>query len=201
MATPVLPPGARPLRADARRNRDAILKAARAVFAKHGEDAQMDDVARRAGVGMGTVYRHFPTKEALVDALIADRVAQVSRFVEEGLDDPDPWQGLCRSMWRGAELGARDRGLCDIFGQRADRVGAAHEARSDLNANLAELVRRAQAAGQARPDLAVEDIAVVMCGVMNAMHKAGGSGAWKRHLQLALDGMSAGAASEALPER
>ena len=76
-----------PLRADARRNRAAIVKAARAVFAKHGRDAQMDDVARRAKVGVGTVYRHFPTKEALLEALAEDRFRQLAEYATSGVDD------------------------------------------------------------------------------------------------------------------
>lgn len=195
-----LPIDIRPLRSDARRNREAILKAAKQVCARHGIEAQMEEIARRAGVGMGTVYRHFPTKDALIDALIVDRVAQIARFVNEALDDPDPWNGLCQSMWRGAELGARDRGLTEIFGDRADQIAAAHAAREDLNADAAELIRRAQAAGKARPDLRVDDIGMIMCGVMTAMHKTGGRHAWKRHLRIALDGMSARAATEPLPE-
>ena len=199
MASPAAATQPRPLRADARRNRAAILKAARQVFGRQGPDAQMDDVARKAGVGMGTVYRHFPTKEALIDALIADRVEQITAFSTEALEDPDPWHGLRRALWRGAELGARDRALTGMFAERPAQMGAAHS-QGRLTENTAELLRRAQAAGSVRPDLVAEDIRMVMCGVMSAMHKTGGPDGWKRHLRLALDGMASGAAGEPLPD-
>ena len=82
----------RPLRADARRNRERVIAAARAVFAEHGRDAQMDDVARRAGVGVGTVYRHFPTKEALLVALALDAFERVVAEARRALENPDPWE-------------------------------------------------------------------------------------------------------------
>src|SRR5512132_3777585 len=93
-------PLARPLRADARRNRERILKAAGAVFADRGIDAQMDDVARRAKVGVGTVYRHFPTKEALLEALVRNRFAEIAAIAEDALRHEDGWDGFCELIWR-----------------------------------------------------------------------------------------------------
>ena len=88
---------AKPLRADARRNRERILKAARAVFADQGIDAQIDDVAKRAKVGVGTVYRHFPTKEALLDALVRERFEEIAQFAEEALAPRGRVGGLLRA--------------------------------------------------------------------------------------------------------
>ncbi|MEA2405577.1 MAG: hypothetical protein QOE08_2224, partial [Thermoleophilaceae bacterium] len=88
-------PGAertKPLRADARRNRASVLEAARAAFADAGLDAQMDDVAARSGLGVGTVYRHFPTKDALVEALVEERFLELERIAAEKLERDDPWE-------------------------------------------------------------------------------------------------------------
>lgn len=183
----------KPLRADARRNREAILKAAKAVLAKHGTEAQMDDIAARAKVGVGTVYRHFPTKEALIRALIAERMETVASYVVEALDDPDPWHGLTTSLWRGAELGASDRALSAVFSDSSEAFTECASSRGTLLTAATELVRRAQASGQLRPDASVQDIPVFMCGVMQAMHQKGEDpNAWRRHLQIIIDGLRAG---------
>src|SRR3954468_9163530 len=99
----------RPLRADARRNRERVLIAARAAFAEHGREAQMDDVARRAGVGVGTVYRHFPTKEALVNALALDLFERLVQHAREALAIEDPWEAFTQALWTGAGLLSSDR--------------------------------------------------------------------------------------------
>ena len=183
----------RPLRADARRNRDAILKAAKKVLARYGPDAQMDDIARKAKVGVGTVYRHFPTKEALIGALMVERLEQIATFVEAGLEHEDPFEGFVESLWRGAELGAEDRAISALFGERVSQMTEIHSCQVRLNEAAAELIRRAQATGALRPDVTVEDVPVFMCGVMQAMHQVDRDpNAWRRHLQLIVDGMKAG---------
>ena len=108
----------KPLRADARRNRERVLAAARAVFAEQGIDAQMDDVARRADVGVGTVYRHFPTKEALLTALSDELFAVVAVYVRTLLTLDDPWEAFTRAMWFGAEKTAGDRAFSEILAAR-----------------------------------------------------------------------------------
>src|SRR5690349_22608185 len=108
-------PGDRPLRADARRNREKVLTAARKVFSEHGRDAQMDDVARRAGVGVGTVYRHFPTKEALIEALVVDSFQKIALRAEAALQADDAWDALASTLWAGAEILAADRALSEVF--------------------------------------------------------------------------------------
>ena len=92
---PPLPPSRCKQRADARRNRERVLAAARAQFAANGLEAQIDDIARAADVGVGTVYRHFPTKEALLQALAADRFTRLAEWAREALEAPDAWQGFC----------------------------------------------------------------------------------------------------------
>src|SRR5215207_7855971 len=116
---PAIPvPEARPLRADARRNRERILKAARAVFADQGIDAQIDDVARRAKVGVGTVYRHFPTKELLLDAIVREHFDALAVLAREALEAEDGWEGFCALVWRSAERNAADRSFCEVLSGR-----------------------------------------------------------------------------------
>jgi AcrR family transcriptional regulator len=183
---------AKPLRADARRNREAILVAAKTVFARYGEDAQMDDIARKAKLGVGTLYRHFPTKGALIEALLADRFWQLVAFVEKHMDDEDAFDGLCRSLWEGSALAARDRGVSQLFAAHIAEATAAHEAQRELVRLTAELIARAQAQGGLRGDFEVEDIPTMMCGVTQAMHVLhGDEDRWKRHLRLLFDGMRA----------
>src|SRR3954467_1980082 len=105
----------RPLRADARRNRERVLTAARAVFAAQGHEAQMDDVARQAEVGVGTVYRHFPTKEALIEALALEAFAHGAASAREALEIADPWEALAHALWAAAEILAGDRALAELM--------------------------------------------------------------------------------------
>jgi AcrR family transcriptional regulator len=113
MPGPFVPLSEKPLRADARRNRERILKAARAVFADQGMHSQIDDVAKRAKVGVGTVYRHFPTKEALLDALVRERFEEIAGDAREALQREDAWEGFCELIWRAAERNAADLAFCE----------------------------------------------------------------------------------------
>src|SRR5688500_19673412 len=102
-------------RADARRNREAIVEAARELMATDGTDAQMDDIARAAGVGVGTVYRHFPTKDDLIVALVGDRFARLAERAAEALSEDDPWEAFCDLMRYSAEIQIRDRALSEFI--------------------------------------------------------------------------------------
>ena len=139
---------AKPLRADARRNRERILKAARAVFGDQGIDAQIDDVAKRAKVGVGTVYRHFPTKEALLDALVRERFSEIAQFAKEALRHEDAWEGFCELIWRAAERNAADRAFCDAV---AFTDCTAIVAASGLGHMTEDLMSRAQGQGTHAP--------------------------------------------------
>ena len=183
----------RPMRADARRNRERIVKAARTVFAQYGRDAQMDDVARKAKVGVGTVYRHFPTKEALVQALAADKFERLQAVACEALTVDDPWEAIAGFIQRAAAQMAADRALYEAV-QEADARAAAEAA--GLGETLSELIRRAQAAGAVRPDMTIDDIPMFMCGLGAAIRMADGDEArWQRHLELMLDGLRPPAAA------
>jgi AcrR family transcriptional regulator len=190
----------RPLRADARRNRERVLTAARAVFAEQGRDAQMDDVARRADVGVGTVYRHFPTKDALLNAISDELFAVVAAYVRTLMDMEDAWEAFHRAMWFGAEKTAGDRAFTEIMAASRDFPPRTCPGKEDLILTTGELMVRAKAQGRMRPDVVIDDIPLVMCGVGSASgmpHRA--PDAWRRHLAIVLDGMRAEAASSPLP--
>jgi AcrR family transcriptional regulator len=192
--------GDRPLRADARRNREKVLAAARAVFSEHGRDAQIDDVARRAGVGVGTVYRHFPTKEALIEALMVAAFEAIAAQAEAALEVEDPWEAFTSVLWRGAEIMAADRALSEVFASIPGAMESAMPTVEGLTETVAEVIRRAQAAGALRGGLIVDDIPMVMCGIGSATKKEHRcSDAWRRHLTIVLDGLRASAASGPLP--
>ena len=180
----------KPLRADARRNRERIIEAARTVFAERGVEAQMDDVAREAGVGVGTVYRHFPHKEALLGELVAAEVPRLRRQRRARPRGRGPVGGL-----RGAA--ARQRGA--VRARRRHPGGARAHARRPggcadaefqrLDALANQLVARAQAAGVLRPDFAVAEIPMLMSGLYSTMAVSGYD--WHRHLEIILDGLRA----------
>jgi AcrR family transcriptional regulator len=193
-------PGDRPLRADARRNREKVLTAARAVFSEHGRDAQMDDVARRAGVGVGTVYRHFPTKEALIEALMVAAFEAIAEQAESALEVEDPWEAFSSVLWRGAEIMAADRALSEVFASIPGAMESAMPTVEGLTDTMAKLIARAQAAGVLRADMIVDDVPMVMCGIGSATKKEHRcAGAWRRHLSIVLDGLRADSASGPLP--
>ena len=186
----------KPLRADARRNREKVLAAARAVFAEQGVDAQMDDVARRADVGVGTVYRHFPTKEALLNALSDELFAVVAVYTRNQLTLDDPWEAFTRAMWFGAEKTAGDRAFSEILSATRPGIARSCPGKEDLLVTVGELMDRCKAAGKMRQDAMVDDIGLMMCGVGSASqmeHPV--ADAWRRHLAIALDGLRAQAAS------
>jgi AcrR family transcriptional regulator len=179
----------RQLRADARRNRERILASARAAFAESGADAQIDDVARHAGVGVGTVYRHFPTKQALLTELVRQTFRLFTGWAREALEaGGEPFaliEGLLRRI---AETAAGDAGV-----QYALASSAAQAARSEAQAEqdeliavIAELTGRARRAGTIRPGIEATDIAMLICGVVSVMGPRPGFD-WRRHLDLVID--------------
>ena len=181
----------RPLRRDAERNRQRILKAAAEVFNERGLDVSLDEIARYAGVGVGTVYRRFRTKEDLVEALFMDRLDQIAAIADEAFDAPDPWSGLVSFMERMAEIMAGNLGLRQMlmfatYGQ--DLVAVARQRNAPL---VHRLVEQAQAAGQLRADLRQTDIPFIVFILTEAAHlaQAANPDIWRRYLTLILDGM------------
>jgi AcrR family transcriptional regulator len=177
-------------RADARRNRRRVLDAARAGFAEDGLDVHVEKIARAAGVGVGTVYRHFPTKEDLLEALADDRFAGLAEAARAGLDDPDPWNGFAGFMRHSAKVMAEDRALSEAMDQRPEVCSRA-AAEVDLLGIVAELIARAQGVGALRPDLTAEDVPSLICGLGRATRAKQGALAmsWERYLEIVLAGL------------
>jgi AcrR family transcriptional regulator len=171
------------------RNRAKVLEAARAAFAEHGAEAQMEDVARRAKVGVGTVYRHFPTKQALAEALIEERFDRTIAFVRELIEtEPDPWRGIERCFEYCAATQERDRAWAAVLSLMAGgMMGPRDHQMRELLALEEQLIARARAAGVVRADLRAEDMPALFCALASVV-QAGGRN-WRRYLDLLLDGL------------
>jgi len=152
------PAADRPLRRDAEQNRQRLLDAAAEVFAEHGLEASVDEIARTAGVGMGTLYRRFPTKELLVTEAFADEMRACHTIVDEGLADPDPWHGFCLVIEKICDQHSRNHGFTTAFMSAYPHAIDFAADRSYALDALAELARRAQAAGRLRPDFVLDDL-------------------------------------------
>jgi AcrR family transcriptional regulator len=192
---------ARPLRRDVLRNRVALLAAAREVFAAQGLDAPLEHIARRAGVGIATLYRHFPTRADLIDAILTASVRAYVRIAEEALARDDPWDGLVHFLEGTCELEAADRGLNDMMSMRLPAAAGADAAKSRMYDLAVRIVRRAQDSGQLRADVTPEDLALLTWANTRIQDATAGiaPNAWRRHLALLLDGFRA-AAARPLPE-
>ena len=186
--TPPLSGTNRPLRADARRNRERILESARIVFAQAGPDAQIDDVARHAGVGVGTVYRHFPTKEALLAELVRQKFRLFADRARDALEeDGEPFALIEALMRRNAATAANDAGIQYALASAGEHAWTQAQAEQDeLLALTAELIERARRAGTIRPDVEATDIGMLMCGLCSTMG-ARPDFDWRRHLDLMID--------------
>ncbi len=181
----------RPLRSDAERNRRRILVAAAELFAERGLDVGLDEIARQAGVGTGTVYRRFPDKAMLIQALFEDRVNALIELAEQASEHPDPWSGLVMLMEGISERQLADQGLKELMFGAGHADGALTDRRLELTPLLQRLVRRAQATGQVRPDLDASDLAMFQVMIHAAGAFAGGRQpqVWRRLLVLLLDGI------------
>jgi AcrR family transcriptional regulator len=181
------------LRADAQRNREAVLTAARQVFAEAGLDAPLEEIARRAGVGIGTLYRRFPTRLDLVDAILTSAVEAHVRVAEEALAMADPWEGFVHFLEAALRLQAADRGINDMMSMRLPSAAAAESAKRRFFDLQAEIIARAQRGGQLRSDVTPEDLALLVWAttrIVEATHNVAAD-AWRRHLALLIDGFRA----------
>jgi AcrR family transcriptional regulator len=183
----------RPLRADARRNRERILESARIVFAEAGADAQIDDVARQAGVGVGTVYRHFETKEALLVELLREKFRLFTARGRQALEqDGEPFALLEDLLRRNAATAAGDAAVQHALAGAGESIWIQAEAdQLELLTVTGELIERARRAGTIRPDIEATDIAMLMCGLCSTMSGKPGFD-WRRHLDLVIDALRAG---------
>ncbi len=150
------------MRADARQNRDRILEVAQRLFAERGLDVPMAAIARRAGVGIATLYRRFPTREALVTEAFAEQMDTCLSVLDEALADPDPWQGFRTALEKVCCMLAFDRGLGAAFiGAYPHAIDVAGEQERALR-EFATVIERAKQAGELRADFAIEDVALVI---------------------------------------
>ncbi|MCY1142483.1 helix-turn-helix domain containing protein [Actinoplanes sp. Pm04-4] len=180
------------LRADAQRNRAALLAAARQVFGEHGLDASLDEIARRAGVGNATLYRRFPTRRDLIAEVFAGQMTGYVELAENALAEPDPWAAFVTYLTRLFEIQATDRGLSELLvttGFDEDERLAGLLATAQRGAT--EVIRRAQAAGRLRADFTRRDISLLMRANAGVLRSSPDPGAWRRQLALVLDGLGA----------
>lgn len=186
----------RPLRRDAQRNRDLLVAAARRLYATRGLDVPLEDVAREAGVSIGTLYNRFPTRGSLVDAALASKVASAVEFAEQAVATEDSWAGFVWFLERTCELQASDRGYNDLCASQLDdavEVTALKERGAGL---LRQVIDNAKRAGELRADFDDGDFAFVLWGTTRTIEATGehAPNAWRRHLAFMLDGFRAAAA-------
>jgi len=189
------------LRADAARNRVAIVEAAREVFAEQGVDAPLDEIARRAGTGNATLYRRFPTRGDLVGAVFAEAMVEHLQAVEAGLADADPWRGFASYVEAVGAMQARDRGIADLVTMDLSPAPEIEELRSRAFDGLVRLVDRAHTAGVLRADFTTEDVVLLLMANAGLVERTHGIGteASARLVHVLLDGFRAAAATTGPP--
>lgn len=178
----------RPLRADARRNRERILQAARIAFAADGMGVPLDEIARRAGVGPGTVHRHFPTKESLFEAVVVEHLEQLTRDAQAALEADEA--GLAFFSFLARMMGEADakQDLADaIANSGAGMGGATQRVAADLRETFALLLARAQQVGAVRPDVDAEDVQAIVLAAVTAQRRRGDAARPDRIAGLVLD--------------
>jgi AcrR family transcriptional regulator len=185
------------LRADAARNREAIVEAARAVFAEDGLDAPLDDIAKRAGTGNATLYRRFPQRADLVAAVFAERMAEHVHAVEAGLAEDDAWSGFAGYIQAVAGMQARDRGIADLVTMDLSAAPEVEHLRTRAYDGLIRLVARAHAAGVLRADFTDQDVVLLLMANAGLVERAHGitDEASARLIALLLDGLRTSAAT------
>lgn len=181
----------RPLRADARRNRARVLDAAYEAFAEVGVTVPLDEIARRAGVGAGTVYRHFPSKEALFEAVLSDRVERLVTEIRTAVATADPKDAFFSFLSRIVEDGVAKKDLIDaLMGSGADVAAGTSKAKRALRDLGAELLARAQRADAVRTDVEVADVLALVSGTVFAIHgQRGDAEVTRRMLAVLHDGL------------
>ena len=175
-------------RVDAQRNRARLLASARELLAAQGADVSLREVARAAGVGVGTLYRHFPTRDELIDAVLEDALTEFLDAAGAALEAGDAWAGFTGFLDEALRLQARNRGLRDVIETGTLGRERAAELRERIGALIAELVARAQAEGALRADFVAQDVAAILWSGDRVL-ELGDAGLWRRHLGFILDGL------------
>jgi AcrR family transcriptional regulator len=188
--TPGRTPSGRRKRADAVRNRDAVVAAASDVFAERGLDAGIPDIAERAGVGKGTVYRSFPTKDHLIAAVVVERLQVFRARLEEAAGEPDAWIALRTTILERLDKALSDRVFYEGLSRTID-APEVQQARAEVRVELGKIVRRAQEQGTMRTDVVAEDLPVLVSGVSSVLAEDPDTApaTWRRYLTLALDAL------------
>ncbi|MFF3505362.1 TetR/AcrR family transcriptional regulator [Streptomyces sp. NPDC003247] len=181
----------RPLRADAERNRRRIIAAAQEVFAERGLEVTLDDIARHAGVGVGTAYRRFANRQELIEAVFDDAVQHLNGLAEAALAHEDPWEGVVQLFQTAGQDFARDRGLRQILLESTHGKARATALRERLTPAVDAVITRAQQAGQLRGDIEPTDFPLVqlMLGAIAQHTRDIAPDLWQRYLMLILDGL------------
>jgi AcrR family transcriptional regulator len=185
------------LRSDARRNRERLVASARELFAREGVDVPVEEITQHAGLGMGTLYRHFPTKAELVDAVLEDTFGEIVQLAEQAALEDDAWAGLTGFLEQVLELHAANLGLKDVLAAGERERKRADAMRERIRPLLRRLIERAQAQGTLRPDVTNEDLPLVFWTSSRVIEltESVAPGYWRRHLGLLLDGLRADAAT------
>jgi AcrR family transcriptional regulator len=195
MPAPVTKP--KPLRSDARRNRERLVASARELFAGQGVDVPVEEITHHAGLGMGTLYRHFPTKEELIDAVLEEAFAEIVQLAESAAAEEDAWTGFTGFLEGALSMHAKNRGVRDILATRGHGAQHAKAMRARIRPLLRRLVERAQADGGLRTDFTPEDLPMLFwtAGRVIETTAAIAPDYWRRYLGLMLDGLRASAAT------
>ena len=183
--------GDRPLRRDAERNRQRILAAAADLLSERGLDATLDDVARAAGVGVGTVYRRFPDKESLIEELFRERVDALVKLAEQALAEPEPWQAFVSYLEMATEMMAANIGLRQLMMFATYGKDRICYARDQMRPVVSRVVERAQASGDLRPDFDASDVKLITYMLASAAEYAATTApeVWRRYLAMLIDGL------------
>jgi AcrR family transcriptional regulator len=189
----VKPATDRPLRKDAEVNRQRLLTAAGELFARHGLDVTLNDIAHHAGVGVGTAYRRFANKEEVIDALFEQRLDEVAALAAEALSDPDAWRGLVTFLERSLQMQAEDRGLKDLLTNPQVGQHRLSQARDRIAPLVNEIVERARAEGVVRPDFEGTDAVFIQLALTALMDRTRDAepALYRRYLTFFLDGIRA----------
>jgi AcrR family transcriptional regulator len=183
----------RPLRRDAARNRERILVAAQEVFREQGLNAPIEEVAKRAGVGVGTLYRRFPTRPELIACTFTAKIQAYAESTEQALAFDDAWEGFCWYVEQVCQMQADDHGLTDVLTMTFPMVPEFQENLDRVFYRFATLVERAKETGRLREDFTTEDLPLVLmanAGVLAATGRAA-PGAWRRVVHIILQGLEA----------
>ena len=185
-------------RRDAQRNREQILATARTLFARDGLDVSVEEITTQAGLGVGTLYRHFPTRDDLVEAVLEEALQGYVDLAAQAATDENAWTGFTTFLQQALNLHATNRGLRDALATSDHGRALAQATRARIRPTLTSLVERAQAEGTLRPDFRPEDVTVIFWAVARIIDAADGTAPnlWRRYLSLLLDGLRTTAATQ-----